>query len=119
MNMFVYHTWMSQEHQVALDHTYASPYVVHASPIATSIRTTQIDWPPAEQRPYFYIGIYAAITFSVAFVNVLSAVTQYTGALRASRKLFKQLLVGVVRATMRWHDVTPQGQLRDHVPHKL
>jgi len=36
---------------------------------------------------------------------------QYTGALRASRVLFKQLLVSVVRATMRWHDTTPQGRM--------
>ena len=74
------------------------------------ITTTEIHWPAADDHPYFYIGIYAAISMSVAFVNVAGAVTQYSGALRASRKLFKQLLVGVVRATMRWHDVTPQGE---------
>jgi ABC-type multidrug transport system fused ATPase/permease subunit len=66
-------------------------------------------WPSAKEHPYFYIGIYAAITFSVAILNVIAAVIQYTGALKASRELFHRLLVGVVRATMRWHDVTPQG----------
>ncbi|KAG6914945.1 hypothetical protein DXG01_014339 [Tephrocybe rancida] len=38
-------------------------------------------------------------------------VAQYTGALRASRILFKQLLVTVVRATFRFHDTTPQGRM--------
>ncbi|KAG6905178.1 hypothetical protein DXG01_004393 [Tephrocybe rancida] len=38
-------------------------------------------------------------------------VAQYMGALRASRILFKQLLVTVVRATFRFHDTTPQGRM--------
>lgn len=76
----------------------------------TSTSPFPIKWPAAEEHPYFYVGIYAAISLSVAVVNVAGAITQFTGALRASRKLFNQLLVGVVRATMRWHDVTPQGR---------
>jgi hypothetical protein len=63
--------------------------------------------PDANAHPLFYVGVYAAIGLGTAAVTVLSAVTQYTGALRASRRLFKQLLVGVVRASFRWHDTTP------------
>jgi ABC-type multidrug transport system fused ATPase/permease subunit len=59
----------------------------------------------------FYVGVYAAIGLGSALITVLSSVVQYTGALGASRRLFEQLLVGVVRATMRWHDVTPQGEV--------
>jgi ABC-type multidrug transport system fused ATPase/permease subunit len=70
---------------------------------------TAIDLPRAQEHPLFYVGIYAAIGLSSGFVAILSTATQYTGALRASRKLFKQLLVSVVRATMRWHDTTPTG----------
>ena len=69
-----------------------------------------MEWPRAKVHPYFYVGVYAAISFGVALVGTTGAITQYTGALRASRILFRQLLVGVVRATMRWHDVTPQGK---------
>ena len=68
-------------------------------------------WPSAQDHPFFYVGIYALISLGGAFVNILAAIAQYTGALRASRILFKRLLVAVVRATMRWHDVTPQGML--------
>ena len=68
------------------------------------VSTTEIEWPPAQEHPFFYIGIYAAISLAAGFVNIAGVITQYTGALRASRKLFRQLLVTVVRATMRWQD---------------
>jgi hypothetical protein len=68
-----------------------------------------VGWPSAQEHPLFYIGIYAAIGLGTAFVSVASYIAQFTGALRASRLLFKRLLIGVVKATMRWHDVTPQG----------
>ena len=87
-------------------------YLTFGTPIAPSypsIGTTEIHWPPAQEHPLFYVGIYALITLGSAFVTVASAGVQFTGALRASRVLFKQLLVSVVRATMRWHDTTPQG----------
>jgi len=67
--------------------------------------------PSAKEHPLFYIGVYSALGLGSAFIGVLTAIAQYTGALRASRVLFKQLLVSVVRATMRWHDTTPQGAL--------
>lgn len=75
----------------------------------------------------FYVGIYAAIGLSGAPVSVFSVTAQHTGALRASRVLFKyvlhqkrtrcclmtfgnrQLLATVVHATFRFYDTTPQG----------
>ncbi len=68
-------------------------------------------FPPAKEHPYFYIGVYAAISLAAGLVNITGVMTQYTGALRASRILFDKLLRTVVRATMRWHDVTPQGRM--------
>lgn len=70
-----------------------------------------IHLPDANQHPLFYIAVYAALGLGSALVGVLSAIVQYTGALRASKVLFIRLLVTVVRATMRWHDTTPQGTL--------
>jgi hypothetical protein len=67
--------------------------------------------PNANKHPLFYIGVYSALGLGSALVGVLSAIVQYTGALRASKVLFVRLLVTVVRATMRWHDTTPQGTL--------
>ncbi|KAJ6497501.1 hypothetical protein C8R45DRAFT_898828 [Mycena sanguinolenta] len=70
-----------------------------------------INWPSAVDHPLFYVGIYAGIGFTTAFISICSSVAQITGALRASRKLFKELLVTVVRATFRFHDTTPQGRM--------
>ncbi|OJA13396.1 hypothetical protein AZE42_08993 [Rhizopogon vesiculosus] len=67
--------------------------------------------PDANEHPLFYVAIYALIGFTSATVGVLATATQYTGALKASRSIFRKLLTGVVRATMRWHDVTPAGRM--------
>ena len=48
-----------------------------------------IDWPSASEHPLFYVGIYAAIGLLNALCTLLSVAAQYTGALRASRVLFK------------------------------
>ena len=67
-------------------------------------------WPGAHERPMFYVGIFAAISFGTAAVSVTAVLVKYTGSLRASRILFERLLDQVVHATMRWHDITPQGE---------
>ena len=61
------------------------------------------------EHPLFYVGVYSAIGVAGGLASIASYNAQYTGALRASRRLFKELLVAVVHATMRWHDTTPQG----------
>ncbi|KAF9259088.1 hypothetical protein L218DRAFT_875612 [Marasmius fiardii PR-910] len=70
-----------------------------------------INLPSAREHPLFYVGVYAVIGFGTVLVNILSVVAQYTGALRASRVLFKRLLERVLRATFRFHDTTPQGRI--------
>ncbi|KAI0752859.1 multidrug resistance-associated ABC transporter [Daedaleopsis nitida] len=81
------------------------------APLPISFNTTKINLPPAQEHPYFYIGIFTAIALASAFVNITGTMVQYTGALMASRILFEKLLRSVVRATMRWHDSTPQGRM--------
>ncbi|KAJ8487830.1 hypothetical protein ONZ51_g3940 [Trametes cubensis] len=76
-----------------------------------SLSSTRVTLPPVREHPFLYIGIYAAIALCSGLVNIIAIITQYTGALRASRILFERLLRTVVRATMRWYDVTPQGRL--------
>ncbi|KAJ3842758.1 hypothetical protein EV361DRAFT_888642 [Lentinula raphanica] len=75
-----------------------------------SIRTA-FNFPNVHEHPMFYVGVYAGIGVLNALVSVIATAVQYTGALRASRILFKQLLVTVVRATFRFHDTTPQGRM--------
>jgi len=59
----------------------------------------------------FYVGVFAIIGIGGGFVLLLTLVVQYAAALKASKKMFKQLLDTVIHATMRWFDTTPQGRL--------
>ena len=99
-HQYVLDDGLSHFHHITTAHAPAIPY--------TSLKTT---FPPAQEHPYFYVGIYAAIALSTGIINICGVITQYTGALRASRILFERLLRTVVYATMRWHDVTPQGRM--------
>lgn len=87
---------------------YSNPYY-H---VQASHKLLWFTLPDANENPLFYVGVYGAIGLTTMIVSIVSSAVQITGALRASRLIFKQLLEGVVRATMRWHDVTPQGECR-------
>lgn len=76
-----------------------------------SFVTQDLKLPPADTHPMFYVGVFAAIGIGGGLVLLLTLIVQYAAALKASKKLFKQLLDGVVHATMRWFDTTPQGRL--------
>ncbi|KAJ7062906.1 hypothetical protein C8F01DRAFT_986153 [Mycena amicta] len=57
--------------------------------------------PNAATHPLFYIGVYTAIGMTGVVLQLLGGWVQFTGALRASRVLFRKLLVTVTRATFR------------------
>ncbi|KAJ7054741.1 hypothetical protein C8F01DRAFT_1221334 [Mycena amicta] len=80
-------------------------------PHPSTTGSLDIQWPSASEHPLFYVGIYATIGFTSAFISISLSVIQISGALRASRLLFKSLLITVIRATFRFHDITPQGRI--------
>ena len=111
-------SFVSPAHEITMDGSFSTlhtnlPFYQSTSNAGSTplFRSSAYEWPRAQDHPFFYIGIYTAITLGAGFVNIGGVITQYTGALRASRVLFQGLLKAVVRATMRWHDVTPQGKL--------
>ncbi|EKM76533.1 hypothetical protein AGABI1DRAFT_122491 [Agaricus bisporus var. burnettii JB137-S8] len=106
-----YNSFATFDHEIPINGFSVSHYQHAYRTTPTSFKIQDIDWPDAITHPYFYVGIYAAIGIGSALTNVLSVAAQYTGALRASRILFKKLLVTVVRATFRFHDTTPQGRM--------
>ncbi|KAG4440995.1 hypothetical protein IFR05_003502 [Cadophora sp. M221] len=60
---------------------------------------------------WFYLGVYCFIsTISVIF-SVGSLYTVYAGSIRASRKIFKDILDSVLRAPLRWLDTVPMGRI--------
>ncbi|KAF8158956.1 multidrug resistance-associated ABC transporter [Mycena galopus ATCC 62051] len=68
-------------------------------------------WPSAVERPLYYAGIYAAIGFFGVVVHLLGVGMEHTAALSAAHRLYRQMLVSVVRATFRFHDTTPLGRM--------
>ena len=76
-----------------------------------SFVTQDFELPPADKHPMFYVAVFAAIGISGGLILLLTLIVQYVAALKASKKMFKQLLDTVVHATMRWFDTTPQGRL--------
>ncbi|KAF8963320.1 multidrug resistance-associated ABC transporter [Flammula alnicola] len=111
-SLYAFRTFATPEHDTAMDNYHMHHMHLHLyQSVPTTTSLFGIQWPKAAEHPLFYIGIYAAIGLASGLASVLSVTAQYTGALRASRLLFKQLLVTVVRATFRFHDTTPQGRM--------
>lgn len=55
---------------------------------------------PTDKHPTFYIGVFAAIGIGGALVLLPTLVAQYAATVRASKKMFQQLLDTVVHTTM-------------------
>ncbi|KAF8208888.1 hypothetical protein K438DRAFT_1813082 [Mycena galopus ATCC 62051] len=73
------------------------------------------EFPSAQDHPMFYVGIYALIGVLSAFVNIIVDAVQFWGALKASRRLFRDLLNKLVYSTFRWFDATPKGRILNRV----
>jgi hypothetical protein len=102
--MSTFTSFAAAENQFASDGSTLPYYPHHAlQSIQSSSNMTIANLPRAQDHPLFYVGIYTLIGLATGFTNILSIITQFLGALRASRLLFKRLLVTVIRATMRWH----------------
>jgi len=102
-----------------------SPVIHHDALARTNLPfvTQGLELPPADEHPMFYVGVFAAIGIGGGLVLLLTLIVRYVAALRASKKLFKQLLDAVVHATMRWFNTTPQvpilnrlSKVNDHRP---
>ncbi|KAF8220884.1 multidrug resistance-associated ABC transporter [Tricholoma matsutake] len=113
--LYNFRSFATYEHEIQVDgylssHQHSN-FLQNIFTATKNNNTFGIDLPSAVEHPLFYIGVYAIIGLSIALAGVVSVVAQYTGALRASRILFRQLLETVVRATFRFHDTTPQGRM--------
>lgn len=78
---------------------------------STSHFITEGSLPSASTYPFFYITIYASIAALSAFTQILASAIRYLAGTIASRRLFEGALWSVVRARVRWFDVTPHGKI--------
>lgn len=59
----------------------------------------------------YYINIYILLTMLSVFFGVIQFSWLYYGSLQASKKLYNQLLVRVIKAPLRFFDITPIGRI--------
>lgn len=59
----------------------------------------------------FYLSIYVGISIMVCILGTLRYILVFLGAIRASRTLFDRLTYAVLRAPLRWLDITPVGRI--------
>lgn len=86
------------------------PLYVHASLLGSNTAYSTVpDIPSPTLHPFFYVLIYSAIGLGFAGMGVAGNLVQLTAGLRASRRLFNELLNNVIFATIRFHDTTPSG----------
>ncbi|KIJ51976.1 hypothetical protein M422DRAFT_202944 [Sphaerobolus stellatus SS14] len=103
--------WIKQWGEAYLS-TNATIHQMSQSIFTSSFSTsTTNSLPNAERHPLFYVGIYAAISMAGPLLQTLSSIVTYAGSLRAAKILFERFLTTIIRATMRWHDVTPAGRI--------
>ncbi|EHA49824.1 multidrug resistance-associated protein 1 [Pyricularia oryzae 70-15] len=65
----------------------------------------------AKHGVQFYLGIYIALAMSAAFVGTLRFFYIFTGSVRASRLLFRQMNFAILHAPLRWLDTVPVGRI--------
>lgn len=60
---------------------------------------------------WFYLGLYCVISTLSVIVAVSRVFNLYYGAVRASRRIFKDMLHSVFHAPLRWFDTVPTGRI--------
>lgn len=59
----------------------------------------------------YYLGIYLGLSIIICISGTLRYFFVYIAAIRASKKLFESLTYAVLRAPLRWLDITPVGRI--------
>ena len=59
----------------------------------------------------FYLGMYIGLSLSIVVLGTFRYFLVYIGAIRAARRLFDNLTYAVLRAPLRWLDITPVGRI--------
>ena len=59
----------------------------------------------------FYLSVYVGLSLIICIFGVFRYFFVFMGAIRASKKLFDGLTYAVLRAPLRWLDITPVGRI--------
>lgn len=77
----------------------------------TILQSTNLPDENASRSLWFYLGIYCLISTVSVFINIGRLYSVYVGSIRASRKIFNDMLQSVLRAPLRWLDTVPTGRI--------
>lgn len=69
------------------------------------------NWPNANDRPLFYISIFALVLLSEVFLTTVLGAASWLSGYLAGRNIHERMLQAVTRATFRWHDRNPSGRI--------
>ncbi|KAF8310766.1 P-loop containing nucleoside triphosphate hydrolase protein [Clavulina sp. PMI_390] len=67
--------------------------------------------PPVEDDAIPYLAIYIAIQAGTAFFTAIRHIPKVYATLRASRRIYGDMLLSVIRTPIRWFDQTPSGRI--------
>ncbi|KAF8318510.1 P-loop containing nucleoside triphosphate hydrolase protein [Clavulina sp. PMI_390] len=72
------------------------------------------DLPNPKDNVWPYLGGYVAFQILTALITIISQIPSIYGSLRASRELYRNMLLSVIRAPSRWFDKTPSARMLLH-----
>ncbi|XP_022785081.1 multidrug resistance-associated protein 1-like [Stylophora pistillata] len=93
--------------------TILSLFLMEACSVGTGIwlaRWSSANVTTDEQRD-FYLGIYGGLGLGQGFFNFLVSIFFTIGAIKASRRLHRNLLVNIMHSPMSFFDTTPVGRI--------
>ncbi|PWN50302.1 hypothetical protein IE53DRAFT_411000 [Violaceomyces palustris] len=67
--------------------------------------------PPAKGNEAFYLTVYGITGACIIVFNSLKSIGFYVASIRASRRIYNELLVKVVGAPIRWFETTPPSRI--------
>lgn len=68
-------------------------------------------FPPTVGNQSFYLSIYGFIGLTIVLLNSIKVFFLFWASIVGSRSIFASLLAAVVRAPLRWFDITPSGRI--------
>jgi ABC-type multidrug transport system fused ATPase/permease subunit len=101
----------NDEQHTSMQHAMSYSFQVHSfTPYNGTSDTFQIaDSTPDSLR--YYLGIYVLLSIISVLVGTFRYFFIFTGAIRASRRLFDKLCFTILRTPLRWMDTVPLGRI--------
>lgn len=89
-------------------HSFAYSFQIHD---LSRINATSSSPDQQSNNLKYYLGIYVLLQALSAIVGILRYFYIFTGAIRASRRLFDNLSYCILRTPLRWMDTVPLGRI--------